>query len=269
MRGGVDAPMQKCFVIQPFDGGQRYDKRYGDIFKPAIEAAGLDPYRVDEDPAAGNLIDEIERRIAESVACVAEITTDNPNVWFELGYAFALKKIAVMVCSDERRGAFPFDVQHRSIIRYSTDSTSDFTKAQEKITAQLKAKITKRKQMDRFPAVTPTSIVQGLEPHEIAGLIAVAEEIEGEISIYRFYQDMEGAGFTRLAATLARRTLADRSMVEPDQGIDYDGDPYDLLRVTAQGMAWLLDNQDQLTLRSSATIDARKLNQAPDDGLPF
>jgi hypothetical protein len=35
--------MPYCFVIQPFDGG-RFDKRFTDVFKPAIEAAGLDPY---------------------------------------------------------------------------------------------------------------------------------------------------------------------------------------------------------------------------------
>lgn len=32
-----------CFVIQPFDGG-KFDKRYDDVYKPAIMAAGLDAY---------------------------------------------------------------------------------------------------------------------------------------------------------------------------------------------------------------------------------
>ena len=39
--------MFRCFVIQPFDGGQRYDKRYEDVFEPAIRDAGLEPYRMD------------------------------------------------------------------------------------------------------------------------------------------------------------------------------------------------------------------------------
>ena len=39
--------MPRCFVIQPFDGGQRYDKRYKDVFEPAIKNADLEPYRVD------------------------------------------------------------------------------------------------------------------------------------------------------------------------------------------------------------------------------
>jgi hypothetical protein len=42
--------MATCFVIQPFDRG-KFDRRYKDTFKPAIEAAGFEPYRVDEDPS--------------------------------------------------------------------------------------------------------------------------------------------------------------------------------------------------------------------------
>ena len=40
--------MPRCFMIQPLDGKQ-YDKRYEDVFEPAIRDAGLEPYRVDRD----------------------------------------------------------------------------------------------------------------------------------------------------------------------------------------------------------------------------
>ena len=53
--------MPRCFVIQPFDGGERYDKRYADVFEPAIRDAGLEPYRVDRDPGVSVLIDDIEQ----------------------------------------------------------------------------------------------------------------------------------------------------------------------------------------------------------------
>ncbi|HEY2291831.1 MAG TPA: hypothetical protein VGM86_14115, partial [Thermoanaerobaculia bacterium] len=104
--------MPTCFVIQPFDKST-FDKRYRDVFKPAIEAAGLEPYRVDEDPSVSIPMEDIERGIRNSAACLAEITTDNPNVWFELGYAIALLKEVAIACSDERKTKFPFDVQHR------------------------------------------------------------------------------------------------------------------------------------------------------------
>ena len=54
--------MFTCFVIQPFDGST-FDKRYRDIFAPAIVDAGLEPYRVDLDPKVSIPIQEIENGI--------------------------------------------------------------------------------------------------------------------------------------------------------------------------------------------------------------
>lgn len=75
----------QCFVIQPFDGGI-YDSLYEQVFAPAIRDARLIPYRVDNAPSASIPIETIEQEIAKSLACFAEISENNPNVWFELGY---------------------------------------------------------------------------------------------------------------------------------------------------------------------------------------
>lgn len=61
--------MGTCFVIQPFDKGA-FDKRYAEILAPAVEAAGLEPYRVDQDPAASILIDQIENGIRNARVCL-------------------------------------------------------------------------------------------------------------------------------------------------------------------------------------------------------
>ena len=63
--------MNSCFVMQPFDGGV-FDKRYDDVFSPAIDDAGLKPYRVDRDPSVSIPIDEIESGIRRSELCLAE-----------------------------------------------------------------------------------------------------------------------------------------------------------------------------------------------------
>lgn len=131
--------MGRCFVIQPFDKGA-YDKRYEDVIVPAIIKAGLEDYRIDRDPGTEILIEAIEEGIRESDACIAEITTDNPNVWFELGFAMANGKPLVMICnSKERPGSFPFDVSHRAIIKYVPDSPRDFLALQSEITSRLTA----------------------------------------------------------------------------------------------------------------------------------
>jgi hypothetical protein len=115
----------KCFMIQPFDGG-KFDKRFDEVFKPAVTAAGLEPYRVDRDPGASIPIEEIETGIRQSAICFADVTLDNPNVWFELGYAIAVGKDICIVSSEERQTKYPFDIQHRKIIKYKVESPSDY-----------------------------------------------------------------------------------------------------------------------------------------------
>lgn len=57
---------QECFVIQPISD-TKFTKRYDDIYKPAIEATGLNAYRVDLDPTVKIPIEEIESRIKNSI----------------------------------------------------------------------------------------------------------------------------------------------------------------------------------------------------------
>jgi len=126
--------MPTCFVIQPFDSG-KFDKRFDDVYKPAIEAAGFEAYRVDRDPKVEVPIEAIEDGIRGAAICLADITTDNPNVWYELGFAFAAGRPVVMVCSDERTNhRYPFDIQHRAIINYKAEAPRDFDSLQNSIT---------------------------------------------------------------------------------------------------------------------------------------
>ena len=89
--------MPTCFVIQPFD--DENNRRYDEVYKPALEEAGVKSYRVDQDPSVTVVIDAIEAQIRESDICLADITTDNPNVWYELGFAFAVGRPVVMTCA--------------------------------------------------------------------------------------------------------------------------------------------------------------------------
>jgi len=158
--------MPTCFVIQPFDRG-KFDKRFFDIYKPAIEAAGLSAYRVDEDPAVSVPIESIEKGIRDAAICLADITTDNPNVWYELGYAFSAARPVVMVCSNERTTKYPFDIQHRSIIPYCPESSSDFDELRTRLTAVLNAQVTSRVLLQDMAKSDPVATVEGLSYPEI------------------------------------------------------------------------------------------------------
>lgn len=127
-----------CFVLQPFDN-DKYDKRYKEIIEPTIKECGLISYRVDEDCASVIPIESIHTKIKESSVCIAEITTDNPNVWYELGYALALEKNVIMLCSEERATQFPFDIRHRNILLYKTQSLGDFAELKNNLKNRINA----------------------------------------------------------------------------------------------------------------------------------
>jgi hypothetical protein len=256
--------MDKCFVIQPFDKGQ-YDKRYEDTFAPAIKDAELEPYRVDRDPSVSIPIDEIQAGIEASQVCLVEISTDNPNVWFELGFAIASQREVVLVCSENRKAPFPFDVQHRSIIKYSTESLRDFQQLRSEITARLKAVIEKRAKLNQLGKVTSVSKIEGLEQYEIAALVAVAQtDQEGGINAWTIRQDMETAGFTKLAANMGIRALINKEMIEPFQERSReDGEYFIVYRLTEKGVAWLFENKSMLTLKVNNS------EEPEDEDIPF
>ena len=134
-----------CFVIQPYDGGD-FDNRYDDIIKPALESCGIEAYRVDRDPYVEIAVSVIEERIRDATLVIAEISVDNPNVWFELGYAMALEKPVIMLCDNMyRNGKFPFDISHRNVLVYRSGSIRDFKDCLEKLKERIAAKLKRMK----------------------------------------------------------------------------------------------------------------------------
>lgn len=259
--------MEKCFVIQPFDN-DKYDKRFVDIFEPAITKAGFEPYRVDRDLSVRIPIDEIEKGITECEICFAEISTDNPNVWYELGYAFSCVKEVIMVCSDERQpGKFPFDIQHRHIISYKTSSTSDFNTLADTITRKIKALQQKSKTVKTLNS-TPVIETEGLKSHEIALLILTTSNSiskEDIVSVYSLKHEMEKAGYTDIATSVGIRSLTKYGLIETFKVFDEWNNNQEYLgcKLTDRGEQWILENQDQLQFRHL------KINETNSEDLLF
>lgn len=128
-----------CFVMQPFAaplGGY-----YESIYRPAIEKAGLRPVRADADIfATGKIMDQVWSGINSARVLVAELTTRNPNVYYELGLAHALKKPVVLVSAKEED--VPFDLQHIRVIYYDTADPFWGTKLIDKVAENILSAVT-------------------------------------------------------------------------------------------------------------------------------
>ena len=119
-----------CFVMQPFASplGEYYEK----IYRPAIEKAGLRPVRADAEIfATGKIMDQVWSGINAAKVLVAELTTRNPNVFYELGLAHAMKKPVVLVSAKEED--VPFDLQHIRVIYYDMSDPFWGSKLIEKV----------------------------------------------------------------------------------------------------------------------------------------
>jgi hypothetical protein len=107
-----------CFVMQPFS--HPYDDYYESLFKPAVKQAGLRPVRADAEIfGSGKIMDQVWRGIREAKVLVAELTTRNANVYYELGLAHALGKPVVLVAADGEE--VPFYVHHIRVIYYDVN----------------------------------------------------------------------------------------------------------------------------------------------------
>lgn len=257
--------MTTCFVIQPFDSG-KFDKRYEDIYKPAIEAAGLIAYRVDKDPGVSVPIESIEKGIRQATLCLADITADNPNVWYELGYAFASGRPVVMVCSEERTGKkYPFDIQHRSIIPYMADAPSDFDRLRESLTARIKTIVERGEVLEQIAESDPVIPIEGLTQTEVLVLAVIAGSIflpDIPVAVYTARNDAERAGVTNMGFNIAIRKLTAKKFIEiVELWNERDGETYNGVSISNNGWAWIVENESKFVLH--------RTDKPKSDDIPF
>lgn len=103
------------FVTMPFGNKTGYDGTpidfdaiYNDLLKPAIEAAGLSAFRADQERAAGDINTDLFQELLIADLVVADLTLDDPNVWYELGVRHALRARGIVLIQGPRGGQ-PFD----------------------------------------------------------------------------------------------------------------------------------------------------------------
>ena len=234
-------------------------------------SGGEEPYWVDQDTGSEIPIDSIESGIRAATVCLADITTDNPNVWYELGYAFAAKRPVVMVCSEERQGKkYPFDIQHRTVISYTSDAPGDFTLLQGKITDRIKALAAKGEALQELADSDQVAPVAGLTQIELTVLVAVASDLgtdEGKTGVWAAQQNAEKAGLNKMGFALGLRRLKNKSFVSPTFDEDQNGYQFDALELTPSAWDWIEANEEKFVLKREPTRSPYA--RTKDEDIPF
>jgi len=109
------------FAAMPFS--REYDDTYLIAMSHAAKKVNAACERVDDMEFSGDIVEEIKRLINESIAVIVDLSGAKPNVLYEAGYAHALGKPTVHICSSPLDD-LPFDVRNWSTIKYSLGQTS-------------------------------------------------------------------------------------------------------------------------------------------------
>lgn len=157
-----------CFVLMPFGtkkdptGGPdiNFDSVYEQAIRPAIEDAGMDPIRADEELTGGIIHKPMFERLLLCEFALADLTTANPNVFYELGVRHAARPATTLAIFAKRQ-SLPFDIALLRSLPYDLGEGNRFTSIEA---SALRSALTRRlkelRQVAREDAASDSPIFQ-------------------------------------------------------------------------------------------------------------
>jgi nucleoside 2-deoxyribosyltransferase len=112
-------PKPFIFVVMPFD------KSFIDVYELGILSASIEAgafaERLDKQIYTENMLQRIYHQISTADLIIADMTGQNPNVFYEVGYAHALDKKVILITKNVND--IPFDFKHYPHIVYENVTT--------------------------------------------------------------------------------------------------------------------------------------------------
>lgn len=140
----------RVFVIMPFSPD--FDDVWNGGIKRACEENGFAALRVDQVSLSSWITDDVKEFVKMSTTVIADVTRNNPNVMFELGYALGRGKDPIIVCQPPSE-KIPFDISGIRHLEYqdSWQGIEQLSKNLKKFLLSTQEKQKKRKQPRKKP----------------------------------------------------------------------------------------------------------------------
>jgi tetratricopeptide (TPR) repeat protein len=159
-----------CFVLMPFgekkdpSGGTiDFDAVYEQFISQAVLEAGMDPLRADEEQVGGIIHKPMFERLVLCEYAVADLTTANANVFYELGVRHAVRPYSTaLVFAGTTR--LPFDLGPMRALSYSLTRRGKPDRIEEARAALVKCLLEARERNVDSPVF---QLVEGMRAQEI------------------------------------------------------------------------------------------------------
>ncbi len=169
----------RAYVIMPYGGAdEQLRKEYNNIFRFLIHSAltsydpNIVPIRQDYTGEGGHIIDNVIQNLGTDELVIADLSSLNWNVAYELGIRHSLSKShTVLICNDETE--IPFDIRSLNIIIYSR---KDWMGQIDDIESRLVQAIRNTMETDRCDS--PVHSCFTALPENVAGMLGNTNDVE-------------------------------------------------------------------------------------------
>src|SRR5687767_9649638 len=208
-----------CFVVMPFGvkpdgrgGSIDFDAVYEDLIVPAVARADLQPLRADQELVGGIVHKPMFERLLLCDYAVADLTTANANVFYELGVRHAARPATTLPVFAAGHMP-PFDVNYLRALPYQLAEANQFG---GKEAATFRANLVERlKELREVASSNPTpdspifQLLKGYQAPDVAHL---------ETDLFREKARYSEAVKERLAEARTKGDLEDVKKLEAELG---------------------------------------------------
>ena len=154
-----------CFVIAPIgepesDIRKRSDQVLKHIIRPVVESCGYKAVRADEIAEPGIITNQIIRHVVDTPLVIADLTGQNPNVFYELAIRHYIGKPLVQIIN--KGEDIPFDIKLMRTIQVDHRDLDSVKKAKIEIKKQIQS-------LEKSSSILESPISVALEGRSIDG----------------------------------------------------------------------------------------------------
>jgi predicted nucleotide-binding protein len=111
-----------CLIITPLDSA---GTRLKDTIQRALDEVGIRTLRLENLSSGAALVNAVTDAIKSADFIVVDVSRQNPNVMYELGYAHALRKPTILIMDSDINSPLPSDLQGLLYLTYDSDNLRD------------------------------------------------------------------------------------------------------------------------------------------------
>jgi hypothetical protein len=194
---------KECFVISPIgpEGSstrERADKILDHVIRAVTEERGYNTIRADEIDKPGQITTQIIQKTVNSDIVIADLTNQNPNVFYELAIRHAAREPFIQIIAKDQD--IPFDLSDQRTIKIDIEDLDSVEDAKSRMANQID-----KIESSEADVSSPISTAMDLhfweesgdpQQQELADVIEISTEIMSELDNMRSeIETMQTNGF--------------------------------------------------------------------------